>query len=452
MGTDKALLEVGGSGMLGRTAGLLRPLVDDLFVVADDASPYADLGLPARADVHHGCGAIGGIHAALAHAAHPLVLCVACDMPHLQPALVELLLASADASADAVVPRVGGRFEPLLAVYGRGALPALERAIVAGRLRIMDALEGVRVRFLDEAALRGADAALRSFVNVNTPAELAAARAAAGPKAAPAAAGTHPRARLRAALQWRDGALAPVEVPVVREVAVSLRLNGREIITLLASDDALEFLAAGFLKAEGFVSRREDVRSIRVDPGGEAVDVEVDPAAIDPLAEKLLERRAVTSGCGKGTTFTHAIDALQARTAPPGPRVSAGQVRRLVHELLRGSELYRQAGGVHSAALATPESIVIFRDDIGRHNAVDKIHGECFLRQVPVDDKILLTTGRISSEILVKAAKLGVAVLVSRSSPTELALELAARTGITVIGQVRGGGLTIYAGAERVSA
>lgn len=258
----------------------------------------------------------------------------------------------------------------------------------------------------------------------------------------------HSRARTFAAHHWRDGVLSATEVPVVREIPVSLRLNGREIITLLASDEALDFLAAGFLKAEGFVSRREDIVAIKVDPQGGAVEVEA--THVDPLAEKLLERRAVTSGCGKGTTFTHAIDALQSRPAPAGPRVSAGQIRQLMHALLRGSELYREAGGVHSAALATAGEIVIFRDDIGRHNAVDKIHGECFLRDIPVADKILLTTGRISSEILVKAAKLGVAVLVSRSSPTDLALELAERTGITVVGQVRGGGLTVYTGAGRV--
>lgn len=259
----------------------------------------------------------------------------------------------------------------------------------------------------------------------------------------------HPRARARAAHIWRDGVLSAVEVPVVREIPVSLRLNGREIITLLASDDALDFLAAGFLKAEGFISRREEIVSITVDPQGEAVEVEA--TGVDPFAEKLLERRAVTSGCGKGTTFTHALDALQARQAPAGPRVSALDIRRLMHGLLRGSELYRAAGAVHSAGLATTAGIVIFRDDIGRHNAVDKIHGECFLLDIPVADKILLTTGRISSEILVKAAKLGVAMLVSRSSPTDLALELAVRTGITVVGQVRGGGLTVYTGEERVS-
>ena len=259
---------------------------------------------------------------------------------------------------------------------------------------------------------------------------------------------THPRARRRAASLWHDGVLRAAEVAVVREIPVTLRLNGREIITLLASDDALDFLAAGFLKAEGFVSSREDLVAITVAPQGEAVDVEA--TGVDPLAEKLLERRTVTSGCGKGTTFTHAVDALQARQAPVGPQVSAGQIRQLMHGLLRGSALYREAGGVHSAALATAGEIVLFRDDIGRHNAVDKIHGECFLRDIPVADKLLLTTGRISSEILVKAAKLGVAILVSRSSPTDLALELAERTGITVVGQVRGGGLTIYTGEERV--
>jgi FdhD protein len=260
----------------------------------------------------------------------------------------------------------------------------------------------------------------------------------------------HPRARVRPVRIWRDASLHGAEVAVVREIPVTLRLNGREIITLLASDDALDYLAAGFLKAEGFVSRPEDIVSIRVDPAGEAVDVEA--AGVDPLAGKLLERRTVTSGCGKGTTFTHALDAVQSRQAPPGPRVSVAQLRRLVHGLLRGSGLYREAGGVHSAALATTEEIVIFRDDIGRHNAVDKIHGECFMRRIPIQDKILLTTGRVSSEILVKAAKLGVAILVSRSSPTDLALELAERTGITVVGQVRGGSLTVYTGEERVSA
>lgn len=258
----------------------------------------------------------------------------------------------------------------------------------------------------------------------------------------------HPRARLHPTLRWEGGELREAEVPVVHEVPVSVRLNGREIITLLASDEALDFLAVGFLKSEGFLERREDIVAIRVDPSGETVDVEA--VHVDPLAEKLLERRAVTSGCGKGTIFYHALDALTVKQAPEGPRATPAQLLGLMQRLLHGSELYRAAGGVHSAALCTPEETVIFRDDIGRHNAVDKIHGECFLHGLPVEDKILLTTGRISSEILIKATKIGVPFLVSRSSPTDLAVALAERTGITVVGQVRGGRLTVYTGKRRV--
>jgi len=179
MGTNKALLEVDGAGMLRRTAALLRPLVGELFIVADYAEPYADLGLPVVPDIFPGRGPAGGIHAALRHAAHPFVLCAACDMPYLGRRLLELLLGAARPGDDAVLPRIGCHSEPLLAVYGRGALPGFERAIATGRLSVLHALEGLRVRYIDEADLEAADPGLRSFINVNTPGDLANARALA---------------------------------------------------------------------------------------------------------------------------------------------------------------------------------------------------------------------------------------------------------------------------------
>jgi molybdopterin-guanine dinucleotide biosynthesis protein A len=149
MGTNKALLDVRGSAMIRRTIGLLRPLVDDLFLVADDPEPYVDLALPVVPDVVPGRGPLGGIHAAVTRAAHPFVLCAACDMPHILPGVLELLLTAAVPGIDAVVPRPGGRPEALLAVYGRSALPAIERSIAAGRLKVMRALDGLRVRFIE---------------------------------------------------------------------------------------------------------------------------------------------------------------------------------------------------------------------------------------------------------------------------------------------------------------
>lgn len=250
------------------------------------------------------------------------------------------------------------------------------------------------------------------------------------------------------AVKYREGSRREAEVPVVKEVPVTIYLNGKEIITLLACDDALEYLAAGFLKSEGLLDRREEIRSLTVDETRTSVRIDADRPY--PLTEKLFEKRTVTSGCGKGTTFYHALDALQVKPVPDGPVVSPGQVRSLMTMLHTRSELYRTAGGVHNAALCDPEGIVIFRDDIGRHNAIDKIHGECFLENVPTAGRLLLTTGRVSSEILIKAGKLGVPILVSRSGPTSLALELAERTGITVIGRLIGGRMSVYSRPERL--
>jgi molybdopterin-guanine dinucleotide biosynthesis protein A len=179
MGSNKALLKVGGLGMLARTVELLRPLVDDLFICANDPAPYGGTGLRVVPDVHRDRGAIGGIHAAIRAAAQPCVLCVACDMPHLAPAVVRLLLGVDAVGADAVVPLVRGLPEPLLALYSRSALPGFERAIAAGRLRVVDGLEGLRVRTVAEGDLAAVDPGLQSFLNVNTPDELAAARAGA---------------------------------------------------------------------------------------------------------------------------------------------------------------------------------------------------------------------------------------------------------------------------------
>lgn len=179
MGTNKALLELGGQTIVAGTAQLLRPLTDDLFIVADDARPFASLGLPVVPDLVPGSGSLGGIWTAVARASHPFVLCVACDMPFLERPLLQALLAAPQPGDDAVMPRLPSGPEPLLAVYGRGLLPAMERAVAGGDLRIMNALREAHVRFLESEELDRLDPGRRSFLNVNTPTDLAAARSRA---------------------------------------------------------------------------------------------------------------------------------------------------------------------------------------------------------------------------------------------------------------------------------
>jgi FdhD protein len=237
-------------------------------------------------------------------------------------------------------------------------------------------------------------------------------------------------------------------VAVVREIPLTIFLNDHEIVTLLCTGAHAESLAVGFLTSEGLLQDRGRLRDVEVDHSRHIVRVlSTDDSG---FAEGLLGKRIITSGCGKGTIFYHVLDSLQSRPVEHHVALRADQVRQLMGELSHRSELYRRSRGVHNCALALPEKIVIFRADIGRHNAVDMIIGECFLGGLPTQDKILLTTGRITSEILIKCAKAGIPTLVSRSAATSLALQLAHDLKMTVIGYVRGGSMVVYAGGEHI--
>jgi FdhD protein len=237
-------------------------------------------------------------------------------------------------------------------------------------------------------------------------------------------------------------------VAVVREVPLTVFLNGREIVTLLCTGAHPESLAVGFLKSEGLLQERDNLTSVEIDELQRVV--RVFSSENTELAERLLGKRTITSGCGKGTMFYQALDSIQSRALETRLTIRTDQVRRLMAELNRCSELYKRSHGVHNCALADPDQIVIFRADIGRHNAVDMILGECFIHDLPTQDKILLTTGRVTSEILIKAAKMEIPMLISRSAATNLSLQLAQAMNMTVIGYVRGGRMLVYTGSGNV--
>lgn len=245
-----------------------------------------------------------------------------------------------------------------------------------------------------------------------------------------------------------DHGLVEVERPVVQEVPVTIYLNDHEIVTLLCLGDHLKSLAVGFLKSEGLIGDRTSLGSILVDETNRLVRVAVDEDT--ELNEKLFLRRTVTSGCGKGITFYNALDALINEKIESPLSISIDQVFHLMQGLAKASELYRITGGVHNSALATVEDLVLSRTDIGRHNAVDKIYGESFLNNIPLADKVLLTSGRITSEILIKTGRMGIPILISRSAATTLAVSLAQQIGVTLIGYVRGKKMVVYTGRQRV--
>lgn len=237
------------------------------------------------------------------------------------------------------------------------------------------------------------------------------------------------------------------ETFVIAERPVTLFLNDREVVTLLATPENLEELAVGFMLSEDWLQENKPVERIEVDPQG-GVRVRVNYR--NPLTEKLFLRRTITSGCGRGTIFYNVLDSLGAKRIRSSAKISQKTVIRLMQELNQRSVLYRKSGSVHGAALADRSRILVFCEDIGRHNAVDKVLGAAFLQGFSPAGKILLSSGRVSSEILVKAIKRRIPFLLSYSGPTDLAVDMARQMGITLIGYVRGNRMRVYSHGERV--
>jgi FdhD protein len=248
--------------------------------------------------------------------------------------------------------------------------------------------------------------------------------------------------------RYRDGGFEDMDDTVIREVPLTIYLNGDEFVTLLYTPEMADMLAVGFLRSEGLIQHFSDITSLRFEPENNVVFVEIRGGA---LAEKLYGKRTITSGCGKGTVFYSVLDALRSHPVSSEMTVSPQEIEGAMRRLQDASVLFKLTGGIHSAALCEKGQVVFTCEDIGRHNAVDKIIGLCLKDEISLTDKYVVTSGRISSEILVKTAKLGIAVLISRSAPTSLSIELAESLGITLVGFARGRGFNVYTHSSRIS-
>jgi FdhD protein len=233
---------------------------------------------------------------------------------------------------------------------------------------------------------------------------------------------------------------------VVKEFHLTIILNDRELVTLLCSPEKLDSLAIGFLYSEGLINSRRDIKEIDLDVEGNLVRVATKKPQRFP--RDILPKRLIGSSGGKGVSPFVGIDPRSKIDTPV--YVSPSEVLDLVDQFVHRSGLFESTGGVHSAALCDAKSILVFSEDIGRHNAIDKVFGECLLKDVPIHDRLLVTSGRVSSEILSKAAKRRIPVLISKSAPTDLGVQLANRLGITLIGFVREKRMNIYTHGWRV--
>ena len=250
-------------------------------------------------------------------------------------------------------------------------------------------------------------------------------------------------------IQFRSGLFEKSPAEVIVETPVSLTVNGEEWLTFMCTPVDLEAMAVGFLYNEGLIQTSEEVASVRLCPTGDNVDVWIHHSLEKPV------RWRRTTGCTGGVTSVESGEEESSINFLPQPHINGvllepAQVCALIGQLFESQDLYRKSGGVHTSVLSDGKRILMVAEDIGRHNTLDKLSGRCLMEGVAQERRILLTTGRISSEMMQKAARLGVSVVISRTSPSSLSIQMAERWGITLIGYARRDRFNLYTHPKRI--
>ena len=252
--------------------------------------------------------------------------------------------------------------------------------------------------------------------------------------------------RLTRAVTGVDQDGAPASLSVVEERPLTIFLNAQEVVTAMTIGDYPEYLALGFLRNQGMLSASEVVTAIDYDEDIETVVVRT---ASRTTFEGKVQKKTRTSGCAVGTVFGDMMEGLEGLTLPPAP-TRTSWLYALAHQINRTPSLYLEAGAIHGTVLCREDRPLVYMEDVGRHNAVDKIAGWMLFEKAEPEDKILYTTGRLTSEMVIKTAMMGIPVLASRSGFTAWGVEIAQAVGLTLIGRMRGKRFVCLSGAERL--
>ena len=234
---------------------------------------------------------------------------------------------------------------------------------------------------------------------------------------------------------------------IAAERALTIYLDKREVLTLMTLGSQPELLVLGWLKNQNLLEDISDVESVHVAWDVEAAAIKT-RSGVAELDEKL-EHKTVTTGCGQGTMFGSLMDRLNQINLVT-PKIKQSQIYDLLNSLSAHNDVYRKAGAVHGCALCEGNEILSFVEDVGRHNAVDTIAGYMWLEEIIGDNKWFYTTGRLTSEMIIKVAQMGIPVLLSRSGVTQMGLELAQQLGVVLIARAKGRHFMIYNGVEQI--
>lgn len=436
MGFDKQTLSIDGVRLTDLIFRQLSEVFEDIVVVTGRPELYT--GRPVRlvSDTLTGVGPLAGIHAGLLSSKSDYVYVMACDMPAFNPEFVKYMMRRLKDEA-ACVTRFGEWIEPFHGFYHVSLVEPIEAFVASGKRNIFHLLEQVKVCYLDEKETRKYTPDWRLFDNLNTPEQYEKLLVELFRKE------WIPLKQTTPMFRYENGQWETYEDEVVREYTLHLHVNGDSWAKLLCSPKALKELVYGFLYSERLIESPDEVSSFVID---------------EVSADAFVEIPVQTAVKGTRTIATSGARLYQGQ--PPISRIDANAIQKgairpeFIVETMRtfttSSEVFMTTGGVHACSLASVTESLSFYDDIGRHNALDKVVGRALLDGLALSDKVIFFSGRISSEIIGKCANAGISVVISRSAPTYGAIQAAGAYGMTVVGFTRGDRFNVYQGAHRI--
>lgn len=425
MGFDKQTLQKQGQRLMDHLVAQLATRFDDIMIASPTPELYDSGKVRVIQDVYQGIGPLGGIHAALLVAKSEAVFTIACDMPFLELSYIDYMIAQmAQGDYDACLTWRGEHLETFHGFYCRSSLVVLEEELAHGRYSVNHFARKINSLMISEEKAASFSPGWRAFTNLNTPKEYEAfLKGDYGEildRKTCAQYGVGDLARELEILRIEDGASRTVQDCVVVEHSLALDVNGKNFTDFLCTPSDLEALVYGHLFAQGMIQRTSDLQSFTLQDNVARV-----------MLRDIEDRERMC--CSSLELVLQAHELFEA-----------------VKTFDAQSPLFATTGGVHSAALCQSDGRKIFMEDVGRHNAVDKVFGKALIEDWEIGQTYLITSGRVSEGLVVKAIYTGLSIIISRSAPTDKAVELAKRSNITLCGFARGRRVNVYSGRERV--
>ena len=431
MGFPKAMLRVDGAPLAVQMVRRLAGVFESVFVSSNHPQYLRHLlDVPVLEDGRPDAGPMAGILAGLAHGGAERVFFLACDMPGVHSDLIRALVDRArQTDAQAVCGRSGGVPQPLCGVYAASLAPRIERMLAAeGSRSVTSLLKAIPAEYIDATGLR----------DVDTPEDLPLLRQDFS-EVEPLPVRLVPAARL--------GGLPIEKDAVVVEWPVAVYANRVKLATVLCMPTAVRELAVGFAAYLGLVQSRDDVRGARVDYDARRANLELD---VEDERIRNAVQLLVTSTCG-ANVYGPPLPEPPSLGGGAGFRVGRSHLLMCIQSLRAMAPAFARTGCTHQAAFSDGQRIRVFYEDIGRHSAVDKVVGDSLIAGADLSRGVLVTTGRLNAEMVVKALRQRVPVLASRSAVTSHATQLARQHGVTLVGFARNGRVNVYTHPERVT-